>query len=110
MNKKQKNSIHVKQGDTVKILTGKDKGKIGEITKIIKNTNKVIVQDINIKKKHVKPKQEGEIGKILQFEAPINSSNVMVYNLDNKIASRVSYQKDESGKKVRVFKKLLNTN
>ena len=73
MNKKQKNSIHVKQGDTVKILTGKDKGKIGEITKIIKNTNKVIVQDINIKKKHVKPKQEGEIGKILQFEAPINS-------------------------------------
>ena len=109
MQKKDKSSVHVKKGDTVKILTGKDKGKIGEITRIIKNANQVIVQDINVKKKHVKPKKEGEIGKILQFEAPIHSSNVMVYNSDSKIASRVSYQKDESGKKIRVFKKLLNT-
>nr|BDA99043.1 ribosomal protein L24 [Rhodomonas sp. NIES-2332] len=110
MQKKQKSSVHVKKGDTVKILTGKDKGKTGEITKIIKGSNQVVVQDINVKKKHVKPRKEGEIGKILQFEAPIHSSNVMVYNSDSQIASRVSYQKDESGKKIRVFKKLLNTN
>lgn len=110
MQKKQKSSVHVKQGDTVKILTGKDKGKIGEITKIIKGSNQVVVQDINVKKKHVKPRKEGEIGKILQFEAPIHSSNVMVYNAESQVASRVNYQKDESGKKIRVFKKLLNTN
>lgn len=110
MQKKQKSSVHVKKGDTVKILTGKDRGKIGEITKILKNSNQVVVQDINVKKKHVKPRKEGEIGKILQFEAPIHSSNVMVYNSDKNVASRVSYQKDESGKKVRVFKKLLNIN
>lgn len=109
MQKKQKSSVHVKKGDTVKILSGKDKGKIGEITQIIKSSNQVVVKDINIKKKHVKPKKEGDIGKILQFEAPIHSSNVMVYNSDNKIASRVSYQKSDSGKKVRVLKKLLNT-
>nr|ASO75973.1 ribosomal protein L24 [Storeatula sp. CCMP1868] len=109
MQKKQKSSVHIKKGDTVKILTGKDRGKIGEITKIIKNSNQVVVQDINVKKKHVKPRKEGEIGKILQFEAPIHSSNVMVYNPENQLASRVSYQKDESGKKVRVLKKLLNT-
>jgi large subunit ribosomal protein L24 len=110
MPKTQKSSVHIKKGDTVKILTGKDKGKIGEITKILKNSNQVVVQDINVKKKHVKPTKEGEIGKILQFEAPIHSSNVMVYNSDNNVASRVGYQKDESGKKVRIFKKLLNTN
>lgn len=109
MQKKQKSSVHIKKGDTVKILSGNDKGKIGEITKIIKNSNQVVVKDVNIKKKHVKPRKEGDIGKILQFEAPIHSSNVMVYNSDKKIASRVSYQKDESGKKVRVLKKLLNT-
>jgi large subunit ribosomal protein L24 len=109
MQKKQKSSVHIKKGDTVKILSGKDKGKVGEITQIIKTSNQVVVKDINIKKKHVKPKKEGDIGKILQFEAPIHSSNVMVYNSENKIASRVSYQKNELGKKVRVLKKLLNT-
>ena len=110
MSKTKNNVIHVKKGDTVKVLTGKDKGKIGEITKIIKTSSQVVIQDINIKKKHVKPKKEGEIGKILQFEAPIHSSNVMLYSVENKIASRVGYQNDESGKKVRVLKKLLNIN
>ena len=110
MQKKQKTANHVKKGDTVQILTGQDKGKIGEITRIIKGSNQVVVQDINVKKKHVKPRKEGEIGKILQFEAPVHSSNVMVYNSESKIASRVSYTKDESGKKIRVLKKLLNTN
>lgn len=110
MKEKQPTSNHIKKGDTVKVISGKDKGKIGEITKILKSSNKVVVQDVNVRKKHVKPKKEGEIGKILQFEAPIHSSNVMVYNSDAKVASRVSYQKDESGKKIRVFKKLLKTN
>jgi len=103
-------SNHVKQGDTVKVISGKDKGKIGEITKILKNENKVVVKEINIKRKHVKPRKEGDVGKISQFEAPIHSSNVMLYNEDKQVASRVSYKTDESGNKVRVFKKLLSTN
>ena len=103
-------SNHVKQGDTVKVISGKDRGKIGEITKILKNENKVVVKEINIKRKHVKPRKEGDVGKISQFEAPIHSSNVMLYNEDKQVASRVSYKTDESGNKIRVFKKLLSTN
>ena len=103
-------SNHVKQGDMVKIISGKDKGKVGEITKIIKNENRVVVKEIDIKRKHVKPRKEGDVGKISQFEAPIHSSNVMLYNQDKQLASRVGYKVDESGNKVRVFKKLLSTN
>jgi len=103
-------SNHIKQGDTVKIISGKDKGKIGEIIKILKNENRVVVKEINIKRKHVKPRKEGDVGKISQFEAPIHSSNVMLYNQDKDLASRVGYKIDESGNKVRVFKKLLSTN
>jgi len=101
---------HLKQGDTVKIISGKDKGKIGEITKLVKATNQVVVKEINIKRKHVKPTKEGEVGKISQFEGPIHSSNVMLYSKESKVASRVTYQQNESGEKVRLFKKLLVTN
>lgn len=103
-------SNHVKQGDMVKVISGKDKGKIGEITKVIKNENRVVVKEVNVKRKHVKPRKEGDVGKISQFEAPIHTSNVMLYNEDKQLASRVGYKVDESGKKVRVFKKLLSSN
>ena len=101
---------HLKQGDSVKIISGKDKGKIGEIIQILKSTNQVVVKEINIKRKHVKPTREGDVGKISQFEGPINSSNVMLYSSENQLASRVAYQKNADGKTIRVFKKLLNTN
>lgn len=101
---------HIKQGDTVKIISGSEKGKIGEITKILKATNQVVVKEINVKKKNIKPKKEGEVGKISQFEAPIHSSNIMLYSKENNLASRVSYTKTEEGKKVRLFKKLLSKN
>jgi len=103
-------SNHVKAGDTVKVISGKDKGKIGEVVKIIKNENMVVVKEINIKRKHVKPRKEGDVGKISQFEGPIHSSNVMLYNQEKQLASRVGYKIDESGNKVRVFKKLLSSN
>jgi len=74
-----KQSLHVKKGDTVKIISGRDKGKVGEILKILSTTNQVVVKDINIKKKHIKHKKEGEFGRISQFEAPIHTSNEMLY-------------------------------
>ena len=61
---------------------------------------------INIKKKHVKPKKEGEVGRISQFEAPIHSSKVMLYNTEKKIASRISIQINSNGTKIRILKKL----
>lgn len=108
MKQKAKFPTHIKQGDTVKILSGNDKGKIGEITKINKSNNQVVVKEINIKRKHVKPTREGDVGKISQFEGAIHSSNVMLYNTEEKIASRVTYKENDEGKKIRIFKKLLN--
>ena len=101
---------HIKQGDTVKIISGSEKGKIGEIIRVLKGTNNVIVKEINIKKKNIKPKKEGEVGRISQFEAPIHSSKVMLYSKENNIASRVGYKQNEEGQKVRFFKKLLSKN
>lgn len=74
MPKKQK--IHVKVGDIVIIISGFHKNETGEITKINKQTGKVLVKGINFKFKHVKPNTENEIGEIKQFEAPIHHSNV----------------------------------
>jgi large subunit ribosomal protein L24 len=72
---KNKN-LHVKIGDTVKVISGFDKNKTGEITKIYKNTGKILVRGVNFKFKHIKPNTENEVGEIKQFEAPIHHSNV----------------------------------
>jgi len=102
-NKKHKNKIHVKQGDVVKIIAGKDKGKIGQIEKILTKTNQVIIKNINIKTKHLRPKQEGEVGQIIKIEAAIHSSNVMLYSQEKQIASRYQMIKNSQGKKQRIL-------
>lgn len=109
MKTKQNKIRHVKKGDMVKILAGNDKGKVSEVLEVLQKTSQIVVKEVNVKKKHVKPRKEGDVGKIIQFEAPIHSSNVMLYSEENKIASRIGYQSDETGKKVRVLKKLLAT-
>ena len=74
MSKLQK--INIKVGDTVKIISGSDKNKTGEVLKIFSSTGKILVKGINLKFKHLKPSKENEIGEIRQFEAPIHHSNV----------------------------------
>ncbi|MCL2934472.1 MAG: 50S ribosomal protein L24 [Trichodesmium sp. MAG_R03] len=97
--------VHVKKGDTVQVIAGKDKGKVGEILEILPKVSKVIVKDVNIITKHVKPQQEGESGKIVTTEAPIHSSNVMLYSTKQKVASRICYTFTDDGRKVRMLKK-----
>ncbi|MDJ1173484.1 50S ribosomal protein L24 [Roseofilum capinflatum] len=97
--------MHVKKGDTVQVIAGKDKGKVGEVIEALPKLSKVVVQNVNIRTKHVKPRQEGESGQIKTFEAPIHSSNVMLYSTKEKVASRISYTFTEEGKKVRMLKK-----
>lgn len=97
--------MHVKKGDTVQVISGREKGKIGEIIKSIPKESKIVVKDVNVKTKHVKPRQEGESGQISTFEAPIHSSNVMLYSEKEKVASRISYVINDEGKKVRKLKK-----
>lgn len=97
--------MHVKRGDTVQVISGHDKGKVGEVLRTIPKTSKVIVKGVNIRTKHVKPRQEGESGQIATFEAPIHSSNVMLYSQKEKVASRICYTFTEDGRKVRMLKK-----
>ena len=72
----QKKKLHVKVGDTVKIISGYNKNEIGEIIKINQKTSTLIIKGINFKFKHIKPNTDNEIGEIKQFEAPIHHSNV----------------------------------
>ncbi|KAK6934376.1 Ribosomal protein L24, partial [Dillenia turbinata] len=97
--------MHVKIGDTVKVISGHEKGKIGEIIKIFKHNSSVIVKDLNLKTKHVKKKEEEEQGQIIKIEGPIHSSNVMLYSKEQNVASRVGYKIVEDGTKVRYLLK-----
>lgn len=101
----QRYKMHVKTGDTVQVIAGKDKGKVGEIVQALPQRSAVIVKGVNIKTKHVKPQQEGESGRIVTMEAPIHSSNVMLYSTKQNVASRISYTFNNEGRKVRMLKK-----
>lgn len=97
--------MHVKKGDNVQVITGKDKGVIGEIVAISAKKSQVIVQGVNMRTKHVKPQAEGESGQILTKEFPVHSSNVMLYSTKQKVASRVAHTFTDDGRKVRMLKK-----
>ena len=96
--------MFVKKGDKVKVITGKDKGKEGVVKTALPKQNKVIVEGINIVKKHSKPSAEAPQGGIVETEAPIQVSNVMLIDPSTGEATRVGY-KFEDGKKVRYAKK-----
>ncbi len=97
--------MHVKKGDTIQVISGRDKGKVGEVTDTLPKTSQVVVKGVNVRTKHVKPQQDGESGQIATIEAPIHSSNVMLYSTKEQVASRVSYTFTEEGRKVRMLKK-----
>ncbi|WP_017314771.1 50S ribosomal protein L24 [Mastigocladopsis repens] len=97
--------MHVKTGDTVQVIAGKDKGKVGEVIRALPQVSKVVVKGVNLVTKHVKPQQEGESGRIVTQEAPIHSSNVMLYSTKQNVASRICYTFTQEGKKVRMLKK-----
>jgi large subunit ribosomal protein L24 len=71
--------LHVKKGDTVQVISGSEKGRIGIIKNVLKKQNKIIIEDINLKYKHIKPSRSNEIGQIKEFAFPIHVSNVCKY-------------------------------
>jgi large subunit ribosomal protein L24 len=97
--------LHVKTGDTVQVIAGRDKGKVGEVLQTFPKTSRVLVKGVNIQTKHIKPRQEGESGQVISREASIHSSNVMLYSTKEKVASRVCMTFTEDGRKVRMLKK-----
>lgn len=97
--------LHVKKNDTVMVVSGKDKGKIGEVLAVMPKTGRVIVKDVNIVSKHEKPSKSNMQGGIIKTEAPIYSSKVMLYCKNCKTVTRISNKIKEDGTKVRVCKK-----
>ena len=92
--------MKLKKGDTVEVITGKDKGKQGEIEHVYPKSNKLIVQGINIAAKHSKPSRANEQGGIIDKDMPIDASNVMLVHKGNKV--RVGYKVNADGTKVRI--------
>lgn len=94
----------IKKGDDVVVLSGKDKGKRGSIDKIV-DENYVLIQNVNIQKKHQKPNpSNGTAGGIITVSMPIHMSNVAIYNFSKKKQDRVGFYIDSDGNKLRVFK------
>ena len=96
--------MNLKTGDKVVVITGKDKGKQGKIVKTLKAENKVVVEGINMIKKHVKPNGQNA-GSIVDMEAPINASNVMIVDPKTNKGTRVGHTTDKKGKKIRIARK-----
>jgi large subunit ribosomal protein L24 len=94
----------IKRDDEVIVLTGKDKGKRGTVRAVL-DADRVIVSGVNMIKKHTKPNpQMGVAGGIVEKEAPIQVSNIAIFNSTTSKADRVGYQIVDGGKKVRVYK------
>jgi large subunit ribosomal protein L24 len=97
--------MRIKKGDTVQVIAGKDKGKTGEVLRTLPYENRVVVQGINLRTRHVKPTQEGETGRIVTEEASVHASNVMLYSTTKQVASRVEIVVEQDGTKKRRLKK-----
>ena len=95
--------MKIKTGDKVIVIAGADKGKVGVIQKVYPKLNKVVVENVNVRKKHKKPTQANPEGSIVEVYAPIDASNVMIVDPKTKKATRIGH-KIVKGKKVRVTK------
>lgn len=98
------NKVHVKKGDMVMVITGKSSGKKGKVLEVIPKENRVVVEGANVVKRHTRPTQKAPQGGIVEKEAPMASSNVMIYC--TKCSSPRRINKEVTGnKKVRVCNK-----
>lgn len=96
--------MFIKKGDTVKVISGDNKGKIGKVLKVLVKEERVVVEGVNIVSRHTRPSNAYPDGGIIKKEAPIAISNVMYYDTKSNQASKIGY-KFVDGKKVRFVKK-----
>ena len=97
--------VHVKTGDTVIVINGKDRGKTGKVMQVSPSEGKVIVEGVNVVSKHVKPRKMGEAGGIIKAESALYADKVQLICPKCGRATRVGHMIDDKGKKVRVCKK-----
>lgn len=100
--------MKIKTGDNVKVLSGKDRGKTGKVIQVLKNKNTeehfVVVEGVNKRKKHIKSRNKGEAGQVIELSAPLHISNVMMIDPKKNAPTRVGYKIEKNAKK-RVGKK-----
>ena len=89
--------MRIKVGDNVRVITGSNKGKEGKVLQVLKNENKVVIDGVNVVKKHVKPNRQNESGGILEVEAPIHASNVKL--IDKKAEKKETKKAEKTAKK-----------
>ncbi len=93
----------IRSGDTVVVIAGKDKGKVGKVLRVIRERDRAIVEKVNLIKRHMRPTPEMRQGGIVEKEASIHVSNLMPYCEKTKKGSRVRHEIDKKGKKQRVL-------
>ena len=96
--------LKIKKGDTVQVISGKEKGRRGEVREIIPKKNRVVVEGINERTRHARPSQQNQQG-LYTFFAPMDISNVMLVDPNSGEPTRVGYRFTDSGEKIRIGKK-----
>ncbi|MFZ0240300.1 MAG: 50S ribosomal protein L24 [Desulfobacterales bacterium] len=97
--------MRLKKDDKVKVIAGKDKGKISKVLKVIRKKNRVLVENVNMVKRHAKPSAQNRQGGIIEGEAPIHWSNLMLMCGKCMTPTRIKVQRLDDGKKVRACSK-----
>ena len=97
-------ALKIKRGDTVVVISGKEKGKRGEVERVIPKKNRVVVGGVNERTRHARPSQNNQQG-LFTFDAPIDISNVMLVDPGSGEPTKVGYRFTEAGEKIRVAKK-----
>ena len=97
--------LHIKKGDTVVVNTGNNKGQKGRVLEVFIKTDRAIVEGVNMMKKHTKPNAESPQGGIIEKEAPVHISNLMLVDPKSGEATRIGRRLDDNGKLVRFSKK-----
>ena len=102
-------AARIRKGDRVIVLTGSDKGKRGEVLRVLPKDNRAVVQGVNVAKLHTKPKGMGQPGGIVEKEATIHLSNIALIDPKTDKATRISFKTLENGSKIRVGRATGNT-
>ncbi len=97
--------LHIKKGDTVIVITGNNKGRKGRVLEVIREKNRAIVEGVNMIKKHTKPNAKSPQGGIIEQEAPVHISNLMLFDAKSGSRTRVGRRLNDKGKLVRFSKK-----
>ncbi len=94
--------MHVKKGDLVVVISGKGRGKTGKVKRVMRAENRVIVEGVNLVKKHQRPTRQNPSGGIVEMEAPVHASNVLLLDGKTNRPTRIKYGTNKDGKKVRM--------